>query len=162
MSLSPTLLLIGAGGFVGGHVDEAARAAGLRVLRAGRDTDDGLPCDLPDPASVEACVREAAPDLVVNMAGAASVAASWERPAQTFAVNTTGVVNLLQAVTLHAPEAHVLCVSSAEVYGEPSAEKLPFAEDLPLEPLTPYGASKAAMEIACGQYARTRNLRIAV
>ena len=52
-------------------------------------------------------------------------------------------------------------VSSAGVYGEPSEEKLPFGEKLALEPVTPYGASKAAMEVLCGSYARGRGLRIA-
>lgn len=161
--MQPTMLLIGARGFAGAHVREAAESAGLRVLAAGREPGgDGPRCDLLDPASVGACVEAAAPDLIVNMAGAASVAASWERPGEAFAVNAGGVLNLLEAVARHAPAAHLLCVSSAEVYGEPTDEKLPFTEDLSLEPITPYGASKAAMEVLCGQYARGRGLRIAV
>jgi GDP-4-dehydro-6-deoxy-D-mannose reductase len=157
-----TMLLIGARGFAGGHVREAAESAGLRVLAAGREPGgEELRCDLLDPASVGACVEVAAPDLVVNMAGAASVAASWEWPGEAFAVNAGGVLNLLEAVARHAPAAHTLCVSSAEVYGEPGEERLPFGEELALEPITPYGASKAAMEVLCGSYARGRGLRIA-
>jgi GDP-4-dehydro-6-deoxy-D-mannose reductase len=156
------MLLIGARGFAGAHVREAAESAGLRVLAAGREPGAGeLRCDLLDPASVDSCVETAGPDLVVNMAGAASVAASWERPGEAFAVNAGGVLNLLEAVARHAPAAHLLCVSSAEVYGEPSEEKLPFGEELALEPVTPYGASKAAMEVLCDSYARGRGLRIA-
>ncbi len=162
MSDDRTLLLIGARGFVGGHVREAAEAAGLRLAAADRDGGDGIRCDLLDPDSVAACVVDADPQLVVNMAGAASVAASWERPVEAFAVNATGVLHLLEAVARHAPGAHLLCVSSAEVYGEPTAAKLPFTEDQPPEPLTPYGAAKLAMEVLCGQYARGRGLRIAV
>ncbi len=157
------MLIIGARGFAGAHVRDAAESAGLRVVAAGREPGDGGPhCDLLDPASVGACVEAAAPDLIVNMAGAASVAASWERPGEAFAVNATGVLHLLEAVLRHAPTAHLLCVSSAEVYGEPGEEKLPFGEDLALEPVTPYGASKAAMEVLCGSYARGCGLRIAV
>ncbi|MFI5028762.1 MAG: GDP-mannose 4,6-dehydratase [Solirubrobacterales bacterium] len=160
--MQATMLLIGARGFAGAHVREAAESAGLRVLAAGREPGgDGLRCDLLDPASVGSCVEAAAPGLVVNMAGAASVAASWERPGEAFAVNAGGVLNLLEAVARHAPGAHILCVSSAEVYGEPSEERLPFGEELALEPITPYGASKAAMEVLCDSYARGRGLRIA-
>jgi GDP-4-dehydro-6-deoxy-D-mannose reductase len=156
------MLLIGARGFLGGHLREAAAAAGLRMVAPERHGADGAPaCDLLDPGSVAACVESARPDLVVNMAGSASVAASWEDPAACFAVNATGVLHLLEAVVRLAPTAHVLCVSSAEVYGEPRAERLPFREDGPLEPLTPYGASKAAMEAICGQYARAGRLRVA-
>jgi GDP-4-dehydro-6-deoxy-D-mannose reductase len=100
--------------------------------------------------------------MVINMGGLASVAESWRAPADTFSVNVTGVVNLLQAVAEHAPKAHVTCVSSAEVYGVGAGKPVASCEDDPLEPLNPYGASKAAMEIVCGQYARSRNLRIAI
>jgi GDP-4-dehydro-6-deoxy-D-mannose reductase len=158
-----TLLLLGAAGFVGGHVAEAAAAAGLRVVAAGRrPNSDGLACDLLDPDSIAACMRSARPDLVVNAAGAASVGRSWEQPAETFAVNATGVLNLLEAVAGKAPAAHVLCLSSADVYGARDEAELPLGEDLRLQPLTPYGASKAAMEAVCGQYARGRGLRVAV
>jgi GDP-4-dehydro-6-deoxy-D-mannose reductase len=102
------------------------------------------------------------PDLIVNAAGAASVGRSWQRPAETFAANAAGVLNLLDAVARNAPNAHVLCISSADVYGARDEEELPLGEELELQPITPYGASKAAMEIVCGQYARGRQLRIGI
>jgi GDP-4-dehydro-6-deoxy-D-mannose reductase len=161
------MLLTGAGGFAGRHLREEAEMAGLEVVATGRtaghdDASDVPACDLLDPASVSACVEAVRPDLVVNMAGAASVAASWERWEEAFAVNATGALNLLAALVRSAPDAHILCVSSAEVYGEPGEEKLPFGEDLPLAPVTPYGASKAAMEVVCDFYARGQGPRVAV
>lgn len=163
MSNGRTLLLLGASGFAGRHLREAAEGAGHHVIAADRSGEPGdLSFDLLEPHSLHEVVRAAAPDAVVNMAGAASVAASWRRAGETFAVNSLGVVNLLEAVRAEAPAAQLICASSAEVYGEASEAKLPLHEDLPLEPVTPYGASKAAMEIACGQYARSRGLRIAV
>jgi len=152
------MLLIGARGFVGRHVRDAATRAGLSVVAAGRHGEDEVRCDLLDAGSVASCVEAVDPDLVVNMAGASSVAASWVRPGEAFEINATGVARLLEAVAAHSPGAHVLCVSSAEVYGEPSSERLPLTEDLPLRPVTPYGESKAAMEA----YARGSGLRIAV
>jgi GDP-4-dehydro-6-deoxy-D-mannose reductase len=155
------MLLIGARGFLGGHLREAAAAAGLRVIATDRQAADGAPaCDLLDPGSVAACLDSARPDLVVNMAGSASVAASWEDPAACFAVNATGVAHLLEAVARQAPAAHVLCVSSAEVYGDPAPDRLPLGEDVPLVPLSPYGQSKAEMEATCERH-RERGLRIA-
>jgi GDP-4-dehydro-6-deoxy-D-mannose reductase len=123
---------------------------------------EGLFCDLLEPASIAACLAEARPGLVVNAAGAASVGRSWERPAETFAANASGVLNLLEAVVRQAPEAHVLCLSSADVYGVREPDELPLREELEPRPVTPYGASKAAMETICGQYARGHGLRIAV
>jgi GDP-4-dehydro-6-deoxy-D-mannose reductase len=157
------MLLVGAAGFVGAHLATAAGEAGLRVLPAGRDLGpDAAYCDLLDPGSVAACVEAAMPDLVVNAAGAASVGRSWERPGETFAVNATGVLNLLEAVAQKAPSAHVLCLSSADVYGVRGEGELPLSEDLEPRPVTPYGAGKAAMETICGQYARGRGLHVTV
>jgi GDP-4-dehydro-6-deoxy-D-mannose reductase len=158
-----SILLIGARGFLGSHLREAARGAGLRVIVAARRPDDGgATCDLLDPDSVAACVRSARPALIVNAAGSPSVAESWRDPAATFAVNAIGVQNLLEAVSEHAPEAHVLCVSSAQAYGQPGQERDPFVESSPLRPVTPYGESKAAMEAIAGRYSRGRGLRIAI
>jgi GDP-4-dehydro-6-deoxy-D-mannose reductase len=163
MSEGRTLLLLGAGGFLGGHLAAAADRAGLRVVASGRRPAAGAPaCDLLDPTSIAACLDAAEPDLVVNAAGAASVGRSWEQPAQTFAANAGGVLNLLEAVAARAPGAHVLCLSSADVYGVRLEDELPLAEGLEPRPVTPYGASKAAMETVCGQYARGRALQIAV
>jgi GDP-4-dehydro-6-deoxy-D-mannose reductase len=158
-----TMLLIGAAGFAGSHLRVAAGEVGLHVVAAGHGPgEEAPPCDLLDPAAVEACVAAVKPDLVVNAAGAASVGRSWERPAETFAANATGVLNLLEAVARRAPAAHVLCISSADVYGARGEEELPLGEELELRPLTPYGASKAEMEVLCDEYTRSRGLQIAV
>ncbi len=158
-----TILVTGAGGFLGSHLLTAGREAGLRVVPGSRRGKEGAPpCNLLDPAGVAACIEAVRPDLVVNAAGSASVGRSWEHPAETLATNASGVLNLLEAVSRHAPEAHVLCVSSADVYGIRDDEELPLGEELEPRPVTPYGASKAAMEIVCGQYARGRGLRVAV
>lgn len=163
MSERRTLLLFGAGGFIGGHLEPAAAAAGLRVVATRHRAGAGAPaCDLLDAASIRDCVREVRPDLVVNAAGSASVGRSWERPAESFAVNATGVLNLLEAVAGEAPAAHVLCLSSADVYGIRSPEELPLGEELEIRPVTPYGEGKAAMEAGCAEYVRGRGLRIAV
>jgi len=157
------MLIIGASGFLGGHLLAAGRESGLEVLAAARRPEaDALRCDLLDPPSIEACLQAARPDLIVNAAGAASVAESWERPGQTFSANATGVLNLLQAQTRYSPQAHVVCLSSADVYGVREEGELPLGEELPPRPVTPYGASKAAMELVCEQYARARDLPIAI
>jgi GDP-4-dehydro-6-deoxy-D-mannose reductase len=111
---------------------------------------------------VAACIEATAPKLIVNLAGAPSVIASWQRPGESFAVNATATHNLLEAVSAHAPGAHLTCLSSGAVYGQPAAADIPLGEEAPLVPVSPYGAAKAAMEVLCGQYARSRGLEIAV
>ncbi len=156
------MLIIGSSGFFGGRLAEAARIAGLQLVTASRNSGTGdLPCDLLDRASIDSCLELARPDLVVNAAGAASVGRSWEQPEETFAVNAKGTLNLLEAIAGAVPEAHVLCLSSADVYGIREPAELPLREELELRPVTPYGASKAAREMVCGEYAK-RGMRIAV
>jgi GDP-4-dehydro-6-deoxy-D-mannose reductase len=158
-----TMLILGARGFLGGHLLTAARDAGLQAVPASRQgSDDAPPCDLLDPAAVEACLAAVRPDLIVNAAGDSSVARSWERPAEAFSVNATGVLNLLEASARRAPDTHLLCLSSAAVYGEPAEGEMPLGEDAAVAPVSPYGAGKAAMETLCAQYARSQGLRIAV
>jgi GDP-4-dehydro-6-deoxy-D-mannose reductase len=47
-----------------------------------------------------------------------------------------------------APEARVLLASTCEVYG--NAARIPTPEHQPVAPVSPYAASKAAAELACG------------
>lgn len=158
-----TMLIVGASGFVGTHVQAAAAERGLRVVPAGREAGDAAPaCDLLDPTSVEACLATVKPDFVLSLVGAPSVVDSWRRPGESFAVNATASLNLLEAVSRHAPCAHLLCLSSAAVYGEPAAGAMPLGEEMPVAPVSPYGAAKATMEMLCGQYSRSRGLSIAV
>jgi GDP-4-dehydro-6-deoxy-D-mannose reductase len=159
----PTLLLLGASGFAGGHLRQALSRGGLRVVTSSRGGGEGAPaCDLLDPDGVTACIEAVRPAAIVNAAGSSSVARSWERPAEVFAINATGVLNLLEAVARHAPGAHLACLSSAAVYGEPDAGLMPLDEAAPAAPVSPYGAGKLAMEELCAQYARSRGLEVAV
>ena len=92
----PTLLLFGASGFAGRHLVKAFKEAGIHVATSTRHGGEGAPaCDLLDADAVAACVEAVRPDLVVNAAGSASVARSWEAPAEVFSVNATGVLNML-------------------------------------------------------------------
>lgn len=158
------VLLLGASGFAGRHFATAAREAGLDLVAAARrgSAEADLTCDLLEPSSLEAALRESQPDAIVNLAGAASVAASLRDPAPAYEANAVGALNLLEAATRHTPDAHLLCVSSGEVYGPADPADLPLTERSPLKPASPYGASKLAMELLCEQYARVAGLRIAI
>ena len=155
-------LVLGATGFAGSHFADAASAGGIEVVSAARRQGGAdLVCDLLDPPSIAAALTESKPDAVVNLAGAASAGRSWDDPEGTFAANATGAANLLDAVAAGAPGAHVLCVSSGEVYGAVDDAALPIGEDAPVDPLSPYAESKAAMERACDEHAAA-GMRIAV
>jgi len=148
------LLVIGATGFVGRNLRALATRSDWDANFSARDSLSGeLACDLLDPGSIRACLRRARPELIVNAAGSASVAASFEDPDASRAVNAAGVESLLEAVAVEAPGAQVVLLSSAQVYGEAGEGELPFREDAPLRPLTPYGEAKAEMEAAAARHA---------
>lgn len=98
--------------------------------------------DLQDAAALARAVRDAAPDVIVHLAGLSHVGESWSRMPDYFRVNVLGTDNLLAA----AGGRRVVLASSAEVYGlVPDAEQ-PIAEDRPVDPRTPYALTKAAAE----------------
>src|SRR4051794_41045754 len=95
----PVMLIIGSTGVAGRHLIPTAIEAGFRVLGTSRrpDTCDFV-CDLLDPKSVSAALDAAAPDVVVNLAGAASVSQSFRDPVATLQANAVGALQLLDAV----------------------------------------------------------------
>ena len=166
------VLVTGADGFVGQHVVAALLARGHTVTGAVRGEGPmtgTLPeadvarvawraFDLRDAASVERVVAEAAPDAILHLAGVASVSQSFREPEATFDINATGTLRLLVAVRQlpAVPVSRpVLLVSSGEVYGSDGTEEAPLTEEMPLRPVTPYGASKACAELAVEAFRRS-------
>jgi len=105
-------------------------------------------------------VRDVAPDAVVHLAALSFVPAAERDPAAAYRTNLGGTLAVLAAVRAHAPRARVLAVTSGDVYGAVQATELPIVEETPLRPLTVYGASKAAADIAAAQWARAYGLDV--
>jgi len=146
------ILVTGPDGFVGRHLCRALREAGHSVSEMnGPHAIGGV--ELTNAAAVRGAVEAAAPDAIVHLAAVSSVAQSHREPAQTFAVNTQGTVNLLVAAHEVSPKARLLIVSSGEVYGRASSPE-PTTEAAELAPLSPYAASKVAAEVAALQFQR--------
>lgn len=82
---------------------------------------------------------------VLHIAAVAGVRPSIEKPALYYDINVTGTSRVLKVGREHGVENFVLA-SSSSVYG--GNEKTPFAEMDPVDrPVSPYAASKRAMEI---------------
>ena len=134
------VMVTGGQGFVGTHLE--------RLLGVEADAPE---LDVLDRPTLEAAIASAQPRAVVHLAAQSSVAASWQDPADAWAVNVLGTVNILEAVRTGAPAARVLVASTGEVYGR--AEVMPTPESAAVAPISPYAASKAAAELACMDYA---------
>ena len=105
-------------------------------------------------------VRELAPDAVVHLAALSFAPAAERDPAGAYRTNLGGTLAVLAAVRAHAPRARVLAVTSSDIYGEVPAAELPVVEETPLRPVSVYGASKAAADIAAAQWARAYGLDV--
>ncbi|MCC2275938.1 NAD(P)-dependent oxidoreductase [Streptomyces sp. ET3-23] len=139
------ILVLGATGFLGRHATGQLRALpGARVLCAGRSPDADLLCDLAtaEAGRLAAVVRSAAPDAVVNCAGAVGGSA-----VELTAVNALGPAALCAALHEAAPRARLVHLGSAAEYG-PADGQRPAVESGPARPLGLYGASKLAGTLA--------------
>jgi len=150
------VLVTGSRGFVGSwlvrHFDESGYAV------TGLDEH----VDVTDAAALREAVVGVAPDCIVHLAALSSVGSSWGDSSRTYEVNTVGSANLLDAAAACASPPRVLLVSSSEVYGWAGRDALPAREELPVRPLSPYAASKAAAEIVALQMFRGRKLEVIV
>ncbi|MEM9134043.1 MAG: GDP-mannose 4,6-dehydratase [Actinomycetota bacterium] len=150
-------LITGAGGFVGPHLAAELRAAGDEVV--GLDLRNGP--NLLDADGWRAAVAEHEPDVIYHLAGWSDVSGSWHEPNQTFQINAVGTLSVLQAA--HAAETgRVILVSSADLYGTVTPDDQPITEAHPVQPRSPYGASKQAAEALGMQYHRAFDLGVVI
>ncbi|MEU4120544.1 dTDP-glucose 4,6-dehydratase [Kitasatospora sp. NPDC028055] len=98
-------------------------------------------------------------DVVVHFAAESHVDRSISRPDDFVQTNVQGTHTLLQAC-LDAGVGRVVQVSTDEVYG--SIEAGSWTEDQPLEPNSPYSASKASADLLARAYHRTHGLSVSV
>jgi dTDP-glucose 4,6-dehydratase len=107
--------------------------------------------DILDAAAVEAAM--AGCDAVVHFAAESHVDRSIYEPAPVIETNITGTFILLQVV-LKLGIKRFVHISTDEVYGDLSAGS--FAnENSPLQPSSPYSASKASSDLLVQSYVRT-------
>jgi GDP-4-dehydro-6-deoxy-D-mannose reductase len=154
------VLITGVTGFVGRHLAAAFASEDAELIGLGRrpaaladapaELAAYVECDLTQAEAVREAVREAPPDRVFHLAAEASVARSWQDPAEVMRANAGATLNLLEAVRAETPRARVLLACSGEEYGSP--DELPVTEESPLRPRNPYAVSKAAADLLGAMY----------
>lgn len=140
-----SVFITGAAGFLGRAVVDTLEAAGQPVdCHAGPLGSPGperwYRGLIDDVAAVGRWTKGA--DVIVHLAGPPWVGRSFQDPAAYARAHTVGTAAVLSAAI--ATGAHVVYISSAEVYGRP--EQRLIDETCPLLPVSPYGAAKLGAE----------------
>ncbi len=148
------VLVTGGSGFIGRRLVRALLATGADVtvadLRAFPDDDvRSVVGDLCDPAVIKAAVSPGT-EVIIHLAAVTRVLLSIDDPAGTHALNVDATAGLLEQARLKDVSAFVLASTNA-VTGD--VGRTVITEQMPLRPLTPYGATKAAGEMLLGSYA---------
>lgn len=156
-------LITGSEGFVARTLCAHLSGEGFEVLGCDLavpdSASDRLQCDITDEGQVQALFQWAGEcDYLFHLAAMASVSQSLKGPASCMRANAEGTVLLCEGMKRSMPEARLLFVGSAEVYGRP--DYLPMDESHPLNPANPYAISKMAGEFYCRYMNTGRDLDV--
>ena len=154
------ILVTGGAGFIGSHVVDVYLAAGHDVavvdnLASGARTNLNpaarfYQADIRDSTALAAAFETERPELVNHHAAQASVRLSMEDPPADAQINVIGSLNVLEACRRFGVRKLIYAGTGGAAVGEP--KYLPVDEAHPVEPLSPYGANKHAVEHYCDLY----------
>jgi UDP-arabinose 4-epimerase len=160
-----SVLIVGGAGFIGSQTAKHVAAAGLTpvvfdnlssghrwALRWGA-FEEG---DLADRAALDRVLAKHAVTSVIHFAGFIQVGESVRDPRKYFQNNVVSTLTLLDAM-VGAGVRDIVFSSSAAVYGAPV--RVPLDEAHPIDPLSPYGDSKAMVERFLRWYGDAHALR---
>jgi UDP-glucose 4-epimerase len=154
------ILVTGGSGFIGRHVvaELAGRGAYVRVVDLKPHPDPAVELvqgDITDRAVLEQAFSGGI-DSVVHLAAVTSVLRSLEHPELTYRTNVAGTAAVLEA----SREAGVAALAFASTNAVTGPMRAPaIVESATLEPLTPYGATKAAAEMLMSAYTASYGVR---
>jgi NAD dependent epimerase/dehydratase len=174
--VTPTKVLVtGASGFIGSHLVDLLVREGYSVRALTRYTSENrrgnlsqlapeivnsveiVPADLRDAEAINQAAEGV--DTIFHLGAIISIPYSYQHPEETIDVNIKGTVNVLQAMRQHGTRRGVI-VSTSEVYG--SAQYVPIDEKHPLQPQSPYAATKISAEALSISFQRTYNTPVVV
>lgn len=169
------VLVTGAGGFIGSHLVEKLVSLGARVRCFVRYRGDGgigelenlskeilekieiVRGDLKNVDSVKRAIKNI--EVVFHLGALIAIPYSYEDPRDFIETNVLGTLNILRNCQEENVEK-IIITSTSEVYG--TAIYSPIDEKHPLQPQSPYSASKIAADNIALSFYRTYNLPVTI
>lgn len=162
------ILVTGGAGFIGSEftrqavkleykiivVDKLTYAGDLKRLDEIKGRFIFYKCDICDEKRIESIFKKEKPQSVINFSAETHVDRSIKDASHFIETNIKGVRVLLEASRRYQVSRFIQ-LSTDEIYGE--IEKGDFREDHPLNPNSPYSASKAAADLLIKSYIHTYN-----
>lgn len=157
------VIVTGGAGFIGSHIVDALIDEGYEVhvidnMSAGKKENTNPKSvlhvvDIRDKEKLLPIFKNV--KYVFHEAAFPQVQYSIENPVETNAINVEGTLNVLEASRMSKAK-RVIFASSSAVYGD--QDTLPIAEDMQVNPLSPYGAQKYISEVYMKLYAKIYGL----
>ncbi len=155
------VLMTGGSGFLGSHLVAALMKRGIRPVLLGRGGPDPAivenpqeievhQADLVDGASVREVIFRVKPQVVFHLGAFTGVQRTWEAQEVVREVNIEGTLHLIDACR-RVGISRFVHVGTCEEYGD---VPVPFREEGPIEPVSPYSAGKAYGTLLCRMLAR--------
>ncbi len=173
MTTKKKILVTGAGGFIGSYLTEKLYSRGYAVKafvhynsRNSWGWLESLKCkeyieiisgDIRDTDIVRSAICDV--DIVFHLAALIGIPYSYHSPEAYVETNIKGSLNILQAAK-DSGVKKVVVTSTSEVYG--TAQVVPITESHPVNPQSPYAATKAAADLLALSFYRSFNLPVVV
>jgi NAD dependent epimerase/dehydratase len=170
---SKSVLVTGAGGFIGSHLAEALVRTGAKTRamvhynslgRKGwidhsdlKEDMEVIAGDIREVDSVRTALKGV--DTVFHLAALIAIPYSYVSPSSYVSTNIVGTLNILQE-SLSMGVSRVVHTSTSEVYG--TAKQIPISEDHPLQGQSPYSASKIGADKLAESFHRSFGLPVSI
>ncbi len=162
------ILICGGAGYIGSHTNKLLSQQGYETVvfdnlvyghREAVKWGELVVGDLNDPTALKKLFDENDFDAVMHFAAYAYVGESVENPEKYYFNNVVNTLNLLQAMKEHGC-GRLIFSSTCATYGEP--ESVPITEEMPQNPINPYGATKLMVERIFKDYHKAYGLQFVV
>ncbi len=173
--MKSTILVTGSEGFIGSHLTEKLVKKGYKVkafsLYNFNNSNGWLDSldkkilkeieivngDIRDLSYLLKITKKV--DIILNLAALISIPYSYKAPYSNIESNILGSYNILEASKINNIDK-IIMTSSSEVYG--TAQKIPIDENHPINPQSPYAASKVAADKISLSYFRSFQLPVSI